>query len=420
MDCNVHIKNVLLNRIYQSLGHTSCSMTYYALASHFYWPMMGKDTEQYCRTCGICQLTKQSTQCSFGLLKPLPIPERPFIHISMDFLFLPLVTNKTTQVSYDHVWVVVDRFSKYTIILSLPLKYTAVQLINVNYASIYPFFGLPQDIVTDREILFTSLDWKKFCTQNNISQLLSFAYHPETDRQSEIANKSIIVLLRAKLLEQGLDWPSTILSMQVTINTSIDASRDAFPHTLCIRFTPKFKKGVIIPAPTLRPDMISNALWDSVKTKLVQSCVAMTQQANKCRHLSLQYNVGDLVKFSSSCFPKETQFNKLEPVCMGSYKIFCCMPETDNYTVEIPFALSGFITVHASLLAAWLENPNDNLPSQTHTNPGPVDANASAPRYEVEHIIKHHTRTDTQQFLLKWLGYGHEHNSWQDKDDIDK
>jgi len=91
----------------------------------------------------MCQLTKQSTQRPFGLLKPLPIPERPFTHISMDFLFLAQVTNKTTQVSYDHVWVIVDRFSKYKIILPLSLNYTAEYLINVYNNSVYPFFGLP-------------------------------------------------------------------------------------------------------------------------------------------------------------------------------------------------------------------------------------------------------------------------------------
>ena len=142
-DYNVHIKNILLDRIHTSSGHASYSQTYHALASHFSWQNIPKDTFEYCRTCDVCQLTKQSTQRPFGLLKPLPIPDSPFTHISMDFLFLLQVTNKTTQVSYDHVWVIVDRFSQYTIILPLPLNYTAEHLINVYNNSIYPFFGLP-------------------------------------------------------------------------------------------------------------------------------------------------------------------------------------------------------------------------------------------------------------------------------------
>ena len=105
---------------------------------------------------------------------------------------------------------------------------------------------------------------------------MSSAYHPDTDGQSEIANKSITTILRSKLLVQGLDWLATIPSMQVAINAAIDASRDTSPHTLCIRFSPKFEKRVVVPTASLRPDMISNALWDSVKTKLARCRIAMT------------------------------------------------------------------------------------------------------------------------------------------------
>jgi len=37
VDCNIHIKNILLDRIHTSLGHASYSMTYHALVSYFYW-----------------------------------------------------------------------------------------------------------------------------------------------------------------------------------------------------------------------------------------------------------------------------------------------------------------------------------------------------------------------------------------------
>jgi len=217
--------------------------------------------------------------------------------------------------------------------------------------------------------------------------------------------------LHSKLFTQELDWLAALPAVQVAINTGIDASRDASPHTLCIRFTPKFEKGVVIPAASLRPDMIFNTLWDSVKTNLVCSHVAMTQQANKHRRPSSQYQVGDLVKISSSCFPKDMQFNKLQPGFMGPYKPFRCIPETDNSTVEIPFAPSSAMTVHTSLLAPWLENSDKKFPSRIHTVPGPITTDAIAPRYEVEHLLKDRTRKDKLQFLVKWLGYRHEHNS---------
>jgi len=105
---------------------------------------------------------------------------------------------------------------------------------------------------------------------------------------------------------------------------------------------------------------------------------------------------------------------------MGPYKIFRCFPKIDTYMLGIPFAPSGFVTVHTSLLAPCLENPDDKFPFRIYILPGPVDTDASAPRYEVERIIKYRTRKNNQQFLVKWLGYGHEHNSWQNREDIDK
>jgi len=75
------------------------------------------------------------TQKPPSLLKPLPIPDRPFAHILMDFLFLPKVTNNSTTVFCDHIWVIVDRFSKYTIILPLPLNYDAVHIVDLFYTA---------------------------------------------------------------------------------------------------------------------------------------------------------------------------------------------------------------------------------------------------------------------------------------------
>jgi len=71
---------------------------------------------------------------------------------------------------------------------------------------VYLHFGYPLDIVTDNNTLFHSVVWSGFCKLNSISQSFSTLYHPESDGQSEIANKAILTTLRAKKLEHGGSW----------------------------------------------------------------------------------------------------------------------------------------------------------------------------------------------------------------------
>ena len=55
---------------------------------------------------------------------------------------------------------------------------------------VYQHFEYPLDIVTDNDMLIHSALQLGFLTLNSIYQSLSTPYHPESDRQSEIANKA--------------------------------------------------------------------------------------------------------------------------------------------------------------------------------------------------------------------------------------
>ncbi|KAE8706830.1 cytochrome P450 78A7-like [Hibiscus syriacus] len=78
------------------------------LSEQYYWPHMAEDVQTYVKTCLVCQQDKIKAKKPTGLLQPLPIPERPWESISMDFIIgLP----KTDGLS--SIIVVVDRFSKY-------------------------------------------------------------------------------------------------------------------------------------------------------------------------------------------------------------------------------------------------------------------------------------------------------------------
>jgi transposase InsO family protein len=50
--------------------------------------------------------------------------------------------------------------------------------------------GVPQSIVSNRGLQFTSKFWAAFCYHLRINRRLSTAYHPQTDGQMERQNQT--------------------------------------------------------------------------------------------------------------------------------------------------------------------------------------------------------------------------------------
>ena len=74
----------------------------------FFWYGMKTDIKEHIKTCETCQRIKVDTIKPAGLLQPLPIPDKPWLDISMDFIIgLP------KSQGYDVILVVVDRLTKF-------------------------------------------------------------------------------------------------------------------------------------------------------------------------------------------------------------------------------------------------------------------------------------------------------------------
>jgi len=67
-------------------GHSGYHNTVHRNKANFYWPSMRKDIKLFVRECPVCQANKSESVASPDLLQPLPIPNRVWSAISMDFI----------------------------------------------------------------------------------------------------------------------------------------------------------------------------------------------------------------------------------------------------------------------------------------------------------------------------------------------
>ena len=86
---------------------------------------------------------------------------------------------------HDVVWVIVDRLTKSAHFLAVRMTFTLDELCRLYIREIVWLHGVPVSIVSDRDPRFTTCFWKSFQKAMGTQLMMSTAFHPQTDGQSE-------------------------------------------------------------------------------------------------------------------------------------------------------------------------------------------------------------------------------------------
>ncbi|KAK2898059.1 hypothetical protein Q8A73_014439 [Channa argus] len=125
--------------------HPGFSRTCFVVRQRLWWPTLSRDIKEYVAACPICACFKTSRQRPSGLLRPLPVPKRPWSHIFLDFVTgLPPSQGNTT------ILTVVDRFSKMAHFIPLSKLPSAKETAKVMVQQVFMIHCLPRDVVSDR------------------------------------------------------------------------------------------------------------------------------------------------------------------------------------------------------------------------------------------------------------------------------
>jgi len=147
---------------------------------------------------------------------PNSIPEKPWSHISADFITkLPLAQG------YDLILVVVDRLTKMAHFIPTTEKTTAGRLARLFRDNVWKLHGLPESIISDRGLQFAAGVMRELNTMLGIDSKLSTAFHPQTDGQTERMNQELEQYLRMFIDHRQEQWPEWLGTAEFAYNNKV-------------------------------------------------------------------------------------------------------------------------------------------------------------------------------------------------------
>jgi RNase H-like domain found in reverse transcriptase/Reverse transcriptase (RNA-dependent DNA polymerase)/Integrase zinc binding domain/Integrase core domain/Retroviral aspartyl protease len=303
-------------------GHFGFAKCIAALGQHYYWPNMEADVKTYIACCDVCQRIKPTKQPN-PPAHPLPVPDRPFEHITLDW-----VTGFPQSGSYNAVLNVVDRFTKWAIVIPCDKEMKGHDFCDALWTHVFAWIGLPASITGDRDTRITASETRKLFRYIGVKLKLSVAYRPQTDGQTERFNRIFLQMLRGYVNQYHTDWPKHIPALVYAYNNTVHSATGFTPHRFLFGWCPRDIRAPVSCIRSRYPDVdsiLTRYKADFAKAKVsLQLARQRMIQAAKASPNAFEYKVGDLVKISTRTLEPQapdTQVKKLQPKYLGPFVV---------------------------------------------------------------------------------------------------
>src|SRR5260370_12767521 len=140
--------------------------------------------KSYVNSCTNCACNKAPHHNPYGKLKQLPIPDKPWYSISMDFIeHLPAANGFTT------ILVIVNHLTKQSLFIPTYNTINSPQLTQLFLTHIFSKHGVPLHITSDQGTKFISHFFRSLSKLLQMQLHFTSGYHPEGDGHTECINQ---------------------------------------------------------------------------------------------------------------------------------------------------------------------------------------------------------------------------------------
>ncbi|PPQ76896.1 hypothetical protein CVT24_008781 [Panaeolus cyanescens] len=423
--CGVRAK--LFQYAHDLMGHFGSRKTYDSLRSSFFWPNMRTDLEKsYIASCDECQRNKSSTSKPTGPLHPLPVPDARFESIAMDF-----IGELPEDNGHNQILTITDRLGADIRIIPCNTTMTAQDVAVLFHNHWYCENGLPADIISDRDTIFMSKFWEHFTFLTGIKHKASTSFHPQTDGSSERTNKTVNQAIRFYIDRHHKGWVNALPAIRFHIMNTVNRSTSFSPFQLRLGTSPR----ILPPMLPLQPNApktfvdVYNLMNDiflnvqEAKDNLQVSKITQAFHANKKRKDDPTFAIGDWVLLNTKNRVRIFKNNdgkraaKWFPIFDGPYKVTNVNSHSSTVTLDLPFS-NIFPTFHTDRVKKFVLNDDNLYPHRANIIPEPVEVDGQM-EFFVDKIIDHRRSRRGVKYLVKWAGFGEDHNEWMDAKDLE-